>query len=99
MIINKDYICKQVRDDSNALYIAEKDKTCPTPTEILETLAKYNAEGRLIWKPMHMQPMYRMHEFITCVGSGLSKTNAYIAGGVANASAAKCLLTFESRDF
>ena len=23
----------------------------------LETLAKYNAEGRPIWKPMHMQPM------------------------------------------
>ena len=79
LIIDKDYMCKQVRDDSTALYIKEPGKTCPT--EILETLAKYNAEGRPIWKPMHMQPMYRMHEFITRNGSARAKTNAYIAGG------------------
>lgn len=79
MIIDNDHICKQVRDDSKALYISEKGKTCPT--EILETLAKYNAEGRPIWKPMHMQPIYRMHEFITREGSGRCRTNAYIAGG------------------
>lgn len=80
MIIDSDYMCRQVRDDSKALYIAEKGKTCPT--EILEAIASINAEGRPIWKPMHMQPMYRMHEFITREGSGRAKTNAYIAGGV-----------------
>ena len=80
MVIDKEYMCKQVRDDSRALYISEKGKTCPT--EILETLAKYNAEGRPIWKPMHMQPMYRMHEFITRNGSARAKTNAYIDGSV-----------------
>ena len=80
MIIDKEYMCKQVRDDSTALYVHEDGKTCPT--EILETLAKYNAEGRPIWKPMHMQPMYRMHEFITREGSGRCRTNAYISGGV-----------------
>lgn len=85
IIIDRDYMCKQVRDDSNALYIKEPGKTCPT--EILETLAKYNAEGRPIWKPMHMQPMYRMHEFVTRSGSGRAKTNAYIAGGVADVGA------------
>jgi len=79
MTIDNDYMCKQVRNDSEALYIPEKGKTCPT--EILETLAKYNAEGRPIWKPMHMQPMYRMHEFITREGGGRCKTNAYVAGG------------------
>ena len=82
MIIDKDYMCKQVRDDSQALYIKEPGKTCPT--EILEALAKYNAEGRPIWKPMHAQPMYRLHEFITREGSGRCRTNAYIAGGVAD---------------
>ena len=82
MIIDREYMCKQVRNDSKALYVKESGKTCPT--EILETLAKYNAEGRPIWKPMHMQPMYRMHEFITREGSGRAKTNAYIAGGVAD---------------
>ena len=80
MIIDKDYMCEQVRDDSKALYVKESGKTCPT--EILETLAKYNAEGRPIWKPMHMQPMYRMHEFVTRDGSGRCRTNAYIAGGI-----------------
>ena len=79
MIIDKDYMCRQVRDDARALYVKEAGKTCPT--EILETLAAYNAEGRPIWKPMHMQPMYRMHEFITREGSGRCRTNAYIAGG------------------
>ena len=79
MIIDREYMCKQVRDDSKALYIKEEGKTCPT--EILETLAKYNAEGRPIWKPMHMQPMYRMNEFVTREGSGRCRTNAYIAGG------------------
>ena len=79
MIIDAEYMSRQVRDDSRALYVSEKGKTCPT--EILETLAKYNAEGRPIWKPMHMQPMYRMHEFVTREGSGRCRTNAYIAGG------------------
>ncbi len=78
MIINKDSMCRQVRSDNEALYVKEEGKTCPT--EILERLAEYNAEGRPIWKPMHMQPMYRMHEFVTREGSGRCKTNAYIAG-------------------
>ena len=79
IIIDREYMCRQVRDDSKAIYVSEKGKTCPT--EILETLASYNAEGRPIWKPMHMQPMYRMHEFVTVNGSGRAKTNAYISGG------------------
>ena len=85
MIIDKDAMCKQVRDDSNALYISEEGKTCPT--EILEALNEINAEGRPIWKPMHMQPMYRMHEFVTREGSGRCRTNAYIAGGCVDVGA------------
>ncbi|MBP3938243.1 MAG: DegT/DnrJ/EryC1/StrS family aminotransferase [Clostridia bacterium] len=84
MIIDKEYMCPQVRDDSKALYVKEKGKTCPT--EILEKLASYNAEGRPIWKPMHMQPMYRMHEFVTKSGSLRAKTNAYIEGGIFDVS-------------
>ena len=63
MIIDKEYMCKQVRDDCHAIYISEKGKTCPT--QILEVLASCNAEGRPIWKPMHMQPLYAMHDFVT----------------------------------
>ena len=63
MIIDKDYMCRQSRGDLDAQYMSENGKTCPT--EILEALAKYNAEGRPIWKPMHMQPMYRNHDFVS----------------------------------
>ena len=80
LIIDKDAMCKQVRDDSKALYNPEPGKTCPT--EILEAISSINAEGRPIWKPMHMQPMYRNNEFVVKSGSGRAKTNAYIAGGV-----------------
>ena len=78
MIINPEAMCKQVRGEQDALYISEPGKSCPT--EILETLAKYNAEGRPIWKPMHMQPIFRNHAFITKDGNGRANTNAYIAG-------------------
>ena len=80
MIIDKEAMCKQVRGENEALYISEKGKSCPT--EILETLARYNAEGRPIWKPMHMQPIYRMNGFVTREGNGRAKTNAYISGGM-----------------
>lgn len=83
MIINKDAMCRQVRSENEALYISEQGKSCPT--EILETLAKYNAEGRPIWKPMHMQPIYRLNPFITKDGNGRARTNAYIDGGCEDA--------------
>ena len=78
LLIDKDAMCRQVRSDSEACYISESGKSCPT--EILETLARYNAEGRPIWKPMHMQPIYRMHPFVTAMGDGRGQTNAYIDG-------------------
>ncbi|MDM0539761.1 aminotransferase class I/II-fold pyridoxal phosphate-dependent enzyme [Clostridium perfringens] len=79
MIIKQEAMCKQVRGENEVLYISELGKSCPT--EILEVLEKYNAEGRPIWKPMHMQPIYRNNAFITREGSGRAKTNAYIQGG------------------
>lgn len=79
MIINPDAMCKQVRGEQDALYVAEAGKSCPT--EILEAIASINAEGRPIWKPMHMQPIYRMNGFVTREGNGRAKTNAYISGG------------------
>ena len=79
LLIEPEAMCKQVRGEQEALYLSEAGKTCPT--EILETLARYNAEGRPIWKPMHMQPIYRMNGFVTREGNGRAKTNAYIAGG------------------
>lgn len=78
LIVDKNAMCRQVRGDQDALYVAEAGKSCPT--EILEAIASVNAEGRPIWKPMHMQPIYRMNGFVTRDGSGRAVTNAYIAG-------------------
>ena len=85
MIIDKNAMCRQIRSDNDACYIKEKGRSCPT--EILEALAKHNAEGRPLWKPMHKQPIYRMNPFITCEGNGRAGTNAYIAGKGADAGA------------
>ena len=79
LLIEPEAMCRQVRGEQEAVYISEPGKSCPT--EILEMLAKYNAEGRPIWKPMHMQPIYRMNGFVTREGNGRAKTNAYIEGG------------------
>ena len=84
MIIDEEAMCKQVRGETDALYIHEPGKTCPT--EILEKLAAINAEGRPIWKPMHMQPIFRMHGFVTRQGDGRGRTNAYIAGEAVDVS-------------
>lgn len=79
MTINSEAMCKQVRGEQEVLYVNECGKSCPT--QILDKLTEYNAEGRPIWKPMHMQPIYRMNGFVTREGNGRAKTNAYITGG------------------
>lgn len=85
LIIDKEAMCKQVMGETEALYVKESGKTCPT--EILEAITHINAEGRPIWKPMHMQPMYRMHEVIGRDGTLRCRTNAYIEGSVEDVGA------------
>ena len=81
LLIDPDAMCPQVRGEQDALYRPEPGKACPT--QILEQLTKFNAEGRPIWKPMHMQPIYRMNPFITTRGNGRCQSNAYIDRGAA----------------
>ncbi len=78
LLVDEKAMCRQVRGDRDACYIKEKGKSCPT--EILEVLSEHNAEGRPIWKPMHLQPIFRMNPFITAEGNGRGVSNAYIAG-------------------
>lgn len=78
LLIDREAMCRQVRSETEALYISEKGKSCPT--EILEAIASLNAEGRPLWKPMHMQPIYRMNGFVTREGNGRARTNAYLEG-------------------
>ena len=80
MLIDREAMCEQTRSETRAFYISESGKTCPT--EILETLAQYNAEGRPIWKPMHMQPLYTANSFVTAHGDGrIAKENGLTVAG------------------
>ncbi len=62
LILDEEAMCEQTRTEHEAAYKPEHGKSCPT--EILETLASHNAEGRPIWKPMHMQPIYIDRNFV-----------------------------------
>ncbi len=35
------------------------------PLDIIERLEKENIESRMVWKPMHMQPIFEKYDFIT----------------------------------
>lgn len=78
MIIDEDAMAPMVRGEQDYLWKHESGKS--SPQEILEAISAFNAEGRPIWKPMHMQPIYRTHPFITTEGNGRGRSNAYIAG-------------------
>jgi len=79
IIIDEDAMAPQIRGEQDYLYKSATGKSCPQ--EILDALSAFNAEGRPIWKPMHMQPIYRMNPFVTKDGNGRSRSNAYIEGG------------------
>ena len=78
MIIDEDAMAPMERNDLNYSYKTENGKS--SPQEILDAISSFNAEGRPIWKPMHMQPIYRTNPFITASGNGRGRTNAYISG-------------------
>ncbi len=75
-IINEEAMTPMVRGEQDYLYKSEPGKSCPQ--EILDALSFFNAEGRPIWKPMHMQPIYRSHAFVAKTGNGRARSNAYI---------------------
>ena len=76
LIIDPEAMCPAVRGEKDSVYVPVSGKSCPT--EILEAMMAFNAEGRPIWKPMHMQPIYRLNPFVTVTGSGRARSNAYI---------------------
>ncbi len=78
MIIDEDAMADHVRGEQNELWVHESGKS--SPGEILAAISAFGAEGRPIWKPMHMQPIYRSNPFVTVEGNGRGRTNAYIKG-------------------
>lgn len=63
LLVDEDAMTEQIRSDRDSRYTKEPGKSCPD--EIREVLASYNIETRPIWKPMHLQPIYADHDFIT----------------------------------
>ncbi len=78
LIIDEDAMAPHVRGESDELWMSVSGKS--SPGEILAAMYQFGAEGRPIWKPMHMQPIYRVSPFVTVEGNGRGRTNAYIKG-------------------
>ena len=78
MLIDESAMAPMVRGEQEQLWKHEYGKS--SPGEILDSLSLFNTEGRPVWKPMHMQPIYRSHAFITSCGNGRGQSNAYIDG-------------------
>lgn len=80
MLIDEDAMAPHVRGEKDELWNTEAGKS--SPGEILAVLSSFNAEGRPIWKPMHLQPVYRGNVYVTVDGVNRGRSNAYIDGGV-----------------
>ena len=78
-LIDREAMEPFARSDRSSVYESVSGKSCPS--EILEAMEAFGAQGRPIWKPMHMQPMYRSNEFITVDGRTRGSSDAYIEHG------------------
>ena len=77
ILVDTEAMAMQCRGDREAAWNIEAGKSCPE--EIMEVLKQYHVESRPIWKPMHLQPIYRNNGFVTADGYGRGSSNAYIA--------------------
>lgn len=84
ILIDHEAMCEQVRSDNKGIYYknegVDTGKSCPT--ELFQQLMSRNAQCRPIWKPMHMQPIFRMQPFVTAQGE---VRDTYV-GGMGDAS-------------
>ena len=85
LIIDKDAMTPHVRGEKDELWQHVPGKS--SPGEILNAIAAFNSEGRPIWKPLHLEPLFRQFPFVCREGNGRARSNAYIAGAVADVGA------------
>ena len=52
------------------------------PLNIMETLEKENIDSRPVWKPMHLQPVFKEYDFITAKNDGPSVSEDLFNRGV-----------------
>lgn len=70
LTVNPEAMCEQQRSEEKVSYKQESGKSCPT--EILNALLSINAEGRPLWKPMHLQPIFSGHDYYSACGDTAS---------------------------
>lgn len=78
LIIDEDAMAPHVRGEKDELWQHVPGKS--NPGEILNAISAFNAEGRPIWKPLHLEPLFRQFPFVSREGNGRARSNAYIAG-------------------
>lgn len=66
------------------------------PLNIMETLEKENIDSRPVWKPMHLQPVFKEYDFITAKNDGTSVSEDLFNRGVCLPSDTK--MTEEERE-
>lgn len=66
MFIDENYMSEMIRSGDGYIYSQIHGHSCPM--EIYDALASFHIESRPIWKPMHMQPIYQNHGFVTVEG-------------------------------
>lgn len=52
------------------------------PLNIMDTLEKENIDSRPVWKPMHLQPVFKEYDFITAKNGGTSVSEDLFNRGV-----------------
>ncbi len=67
MLIDEEAMAYMERGNLDYRWEHESGKS--SPQEILDALEADNIEGRPIWKPMHLQPIYKEHQFVTEEGA------------------------------
>ena len=78
LLVDREAMCETQRSEREAMWRPERGKSCPT--EMLNALASFGAEGRPLWKPMHMQSIYKNNGFVGRSDSMRGNSNAYISG-------------------
>lgn len=64
----------------SAMLIDENSKV--QPLDIIEALEKENIDSRPVWKPMHLQPVFKDYDFITINSNGTSVAEDLFNRGV-----------------
>lgn len=75
ILLDENYMCDMLCSDTEYQYKTVHGRTCSM--EIYDALAEFHIESRPIWKPMHLQPIYRNHGFVTVEGERRCNQNFY----------------------